>query len=124
MRLIRINAVRQKWCARGLSGKDFESIPEARLDRLRIVECGNWFRAWGGEPQDDRILFPSPRGRQVATKETSLIRERPKDLGAIEVGKFADIIAVSGDPLRDITELERVRFVMKGGEVFRHEITR
>jgi len=34
---------------------------------------------------------------------------------------FADIIAVNGDPLRDISELERVRFVMKGGEVYKNE---
>jgi imidazolonepropionase-like amidohydrolase len=33
-------------------------------------------------------------------------------------GKYGDIIAVAGNPLRDITELERVRFVMKGGAVF------
>ncbi len=43
------------------------------------------------------------------------------DLGTIETGKYADIIAVSADPLRDITELERVKFVMKGGEVYRNE---
>ncbi len=61
---------------------------------------------------------------QSATIVAADLLERPHDLGAIEVGKFADIIAVSGDPLRDITELERVRFVMKGGEVFRNEITR
>jgi len=61
---------------------------------------------------------------QSATIVAADLLERPHDLGAIEVGKFADIIAVSGDPLRDITELERVRFVMKGGEVFRNEIAR
>ncbi len=61
---------------------------------------------------------------QSATIVAADLLERPNDLGAIEAGKFADIIAVSGDPLRDITELERVRFVMKGGEVFRNEITR
>ncbi|MCM3871189.1 MAG: amidohydrolase family protein [Pyrinomonadaceae bacterium] len=61
---------------------------------------------------------------QSATIVAADLLERPNDLGAIEVGKFADLIAVSGDPLRDITELERVRFVMKGGEVFRNEITR
>jgi len=37
--------------------------------------------------------------------------------GAIEPGRFADIIAVDGDPLQDIRTMERVRFVMKGGEV-------
>lgn len=40
-------------------------------------------------------------------------------IGAIEPGKFADLIAVAGDPLADITELERVRFVMKDGKVVR-----
>ena len=38
-------------------------------------------------------------------------------VGTLEAGKFADVIAVSGDPLADITELERVQFVMKGGEI-------
>jgi imidazolonepropionase-like amidohydrolase len=42
-----------------------------------------------------------------------------KDVGAIEAGRYADLIAVSGNPLDDITELERVEFVMKGGEVIK-----
>jgi len=45
-------------------------------------------------------------------------------VGSVERGKFADVIAVAGDPLRDITELERVRFVMKGGVVYRDDITK
>jgi imidazolonepropionase-like amidohydrolase len=40
-------------------------------------------------------------------------------VGAIEAGKYADMIAVNGDPLKDITELERVQWVMKGGAVVR-----
>lgn len=44
-------------------------------------------------------------------------------VGAIQIGKLADLIAVKGDPLKDITELERVRFVMKGGVVYRDDLT-
>jgi imidazolonepropionase-like amidohydrolase len=44
------------------------------------------------------------------------------DIGSITKGKFADIVAVSGDPLTDIGETERVKFVMKGGEVFRNDL--
>jgi imidazolonepropionase-like amidohydrolase len=40
-------------------------------------------------------------------------------VGSIQTGRFADIVAVDGDPLRDITELQRVRFVMKGGVVYK-----
>ena len=43
-------------------------------------------------------------------------------IGAIEPGKFADLVAVAGDPIADITELERVRFVMKDGQVVRNEL--
>ena len=42
-------------------------------------------------------------------------------IGTIEKGKFADIIAVSGNPLSDVTEMERVKFVMKGGLMVRND---
>jgi len=42
-------------------------------------------------------------------------------VGSVEAGKFADLVAVSGDPLSDISELERVRFVIKGGQVIRND---
>lgn len=61
---------------------------------------------------------------QSATIAAADLLERPNDLGAIEPGKYADIIAIAGDPLGDISELERVRFVMKSGEVFRDELGR
>jgi imidazolonepropionase-like amidohydrolase len=43
-------------------------------------------------------------------------------IGSIDQGKYADLIAVSGDPLADITELQRVKFVMKGGKIIKNEV--
>jgi imidazolonepropionase-like amidohydrolase len=43
-------------------------------------------------------------------------------VGSIEKGKYADFVAVSGNPANDVTELERVKFVMKGGQVFRNDL--
>ena len=45
-----------------------------------------------------------------------------KHIGSIEKGKFADIIAVAGNPTTDVTEMERVKFVMKGGLVMRNDV--
>ena len=44
-------------------------------------------------------------------------------VGSLEQGKYADVIAVSGNPLDDITEMERVKFVMKGGVILKNELT-
>lgn len=56
---------------------------------------------------------------QAATVNAAELLGWPGDVGAIEAGAFADLIAVRGNPLEDIRELEDVRFVMKGGEVFK-----
>jgi imidazolonepropionase-like amidohydrolase len=45
-------------------------------------------------------------------------------VGSIEKGKFADFVGVSGNPANDVTELERVKFVMKGGQVVRNDLQR
>ena len=46
---------------------------------------------------------------------------REHDVGSVAVGKYADLVAVRGDPLQDITTLQRVEFVMKGGAVFKRD---
>jgi imidazolonepropionase-like amidohydrolase len=43
-------------------------------------------------------------------------------MGTIEAGKWADMVAVQGDPLKDITELSRVKFVLKSGYVFKNDL--
>lgn len=57
---------------------------------------------------------------QAATVEAAELIGWPDTVGAIEPGMFADIIAVNGDPLADVTVLENVSFVMKGGKVFKN----
>ena len=59
---------------------------------------------------------------QSATLTSSTMMGWQDKVGTVEKGKFADIIAVSGDPLQDITELQHVKFVMKGGEVIKNEM--
>jgi len=58
--------------------------------------------------------------RAVTSNAAEMLGWQDK-IGAIEPGKFADLVAVPGDPVADITELERVRFVMKNGEVVRND---
>jgi imidazolonepropionase-like amidohydrolase len=44
-------------------------------------------------------------------------------VGSIEKGKYADFVAVAGNPANDVTELERIKFVMKGGQVVRNDLS-
>lgn len=62
------------------------------------------------------------RAIQAATTVNAEVLGWQDQIGSIEKGKFADLIAVSGNPLADITELQRVRFVMKGGKVIRNDM--
>jgi imidazolonepropionase-like amidohydrolase len=56
---------------------------------------------------------------QAATARAAELVEMPGRLGVLAPGAFADVVAVEGDPLRDIRALHAVRFVMKDGRVFR-----
>lgn len=61
------------------------------------------------------------RAIQAATTINAEVMGWQDRIGSIQKGKYADLIAVSGNPLQDITELQRVKFVMKGGKVIRQE---
>ena len=58
--------------------------------------------------------------RAVTTNAAEMLGWQDR-VGSVEAGKFADLVAVAGDPLADISELERVRFVMKGGQIIRND---
>jgi len=60
---------------------------------------------------------------RAATSSAADLIGRAKDVGTVEPGKYADLIAVSADPLKDVRVLENVGFVMKGGVVYKDTIT-
>jgi imidazolonepropionase-like amidohydrolase len=62
------------------------------------------------------------RAIQAGTSINAEVMGWQNEIGSIEPGKYADLIAVSGDPLADITELQRVKLVIKGGKVIRNEL--
>jgi imidazolonepropionase-like amidohydrolase len=59
--------------------------------------------------------------RTITTSAAEMLGWQDR-IGTIEPGKFADIIAVAGDPIADIAELERVKFVMKDGQVVLNDL--
>ncbi len=67
-------------------------------------------------------LTPAQAIRAATSNAADLIG-RARDVGTVEAGKYADIIAVAADPLQNVTALENVSFVMKGGTVVKDAIT-
>lgn len=61
---------------------------------------------------------------QSATLQTARMLDAEADIGSLAVGKYADIVAVAGNPLDDIRTLRSIDFVMKGGEVYRDDARR
>lgn len=80
-------------CAYGTSGKQFAFMVKYGMTPMQAI--------------------------QAATSSAADLLGHANELGSIKVGKFADLIAVSGDPLKDISLLERVEFVMKDGKVYK-----
>ena len=77
------------------SAKEFEEYMKLGMTPMQAIICG--------------------------TKVNAEILKKDHEIGTVEAGKFADLIAVKGDPLKDITELQRVKFVMIGGKVVKNE---
>ena len=63
--------------------------------------------------------MPASFALQAATKNASKLLRMDKDVGSVEAGKYADIVAVDGDPTSDISLMKHMDFVMKGGHVYK-----
>jgi imidazolonepropionase-like amidohydrolase len=121
-----------------------EGTPAGRRDRKRAeLHVTSFQRALkagvrivfgtdvGGFPWTDPIAQEFPHlvefgmtpmaAIQTATVNAAEMLGMSGQLGAISPGAYADIVAVPGDPLKDVKELERVSFVMKDGKVFRND---
>jgi len=119
-----------------------EDTPEGKRDRLRASAHEASFKKalkagvkivygtdMGGIPWTEPVAQDFPRmvefgmapmdAIQSATSRAAVMLDMEGKIGVIAPGAFADVIAVNGDPLRDINLLENVDFVMKDGQVFR-----
>jgi imidazolonepropionase-like amidohydrolase len=65
--------------------------------------------------------MPASAAIQAATLNAATLLGVEKEVGSLEPGKAADLIAVEGDPTVDVTVLKAVKFVMKDGKVFKDE---
>ena len=105
------------------------SFRKALNARLRIVfgtDMGGipWQESEAQEFQRMVSLGMSPMAAiQSATSRPAEMLDSKGQLGVIAPAAYADIVAVSGDPLRDVGELEKVKFVMKNGTVFKNELS-
>jgi imidazolonepropionase-like amidohydrolase len=122
-----------------------EDTPEGRRDRKRVAVHGPSFQRAlkagvrivfgtdvGGFTWNDPIAQEFGRMVELGMSPLAAIRsatsapaemlDRQGELGIIAKGAYADLIAVRGDPLKDVRELLRVGFVMKGGSVFKNEL--
>jgi imidazolonepropionase-like amidohydrolase len=61
---------------------------------------------------------------RAATSRAADLLDEKGELGVVAPSAYADIIAVTGDPVKNIKELGNVRFVMKGGSIFKNEIAK
>ena len=128
-----------------LKGAKFPDATDERYDRVydslvqRVMKSGVKFAAgsdmgwfYPGKTRGEASISRFPTLHKAGMPSLDVIRAITTNaaemlgwqdrIGAVEAGKFADLIAVAGDPIADITELERVRFVMKGGQVIRNDI--
>jgi imidazolonepropionase-like amidohydrolase len=99
-----------------------ENFQRAALAGVKLAygtDAGVYPHGWNGKQFAHMVkwgLTPMQAIQSATLNAADLLGWSAK-VGSIETGHFADLIAVDGDPTADVTELERVGFVMKGGEV-------
>ena len=117
---------------KGYSEKIPQRLASALKAKVRVASGSDMYFVFPGKTRGQASLMVLDALRREGLAPLEVIRAATVNAaellgwqdraGAIEAGKFADIIAVEGDPLKNILEFQRVRFVMKGGRVVKNEL--
>ena len=116
-----LDKIQSRWA------KQLDALPRALEAGVRIAVGTNFIgpphMTHGGNALEFELLvkagMDASRAIVAGTKVGAEAMGLEHEIGTVEAGKYADLVAVDGDPLSDISELARVQFVMKGGEVVR-----
>ena len=101
--------------------ENFQKAARAGVKIAYGTDAGVYPHGWNGKQFAHMVkwgLTPMHAIQAATTNAADLLGWNDR-VGVIAPGAFADLIAVDGDPLKDVTELERVKFVMKGGTVYK-----
>ena len=104
--------------------ENFQKAVRAGVKVAYGTDAGVYPHGWNGKQFAHMVRWGMTPAQaiQAATLNAADLLGWSDRVGTLEAGRFADLIAVRGDPLRDVTELERVAFVMKGGAVVKNEL--
>lgn len=106
-----------------LQRENFQKAVQEGIKLAFGTDAGVFPHGWNGRQFAKMVAWGMTpmQAIQSATTSAAELLGWSDRVGSIAPGQFADIIAVNGDPLKDISELERVAFVMKGGVVYKHD---
>ena len=104
-----------------LQRESFRRAVQAGVKLAYGTDAGVYPHGWNGKQFAKMVQYGMTpmQAVQSATLHAADLLGWSDRVGSVQPGRFADLVAVDGDPLADITRLERVQFVMKGGAVYR-----
>jgi imidazolonepropionase-like amidohydrolase len=104
-----------------LQRENFRRAAQAGVKIAYGTDAGVYPHGWNGKQFAHMVRYglTPMQAIQSATQSAAELLGWADKVGSVAPGRYADIIAVDGDPLKDVTELERVTFVMKGGVVYK-----
>ncbi|MEP7226365.1 MAG: amidohydrolase family protein [Gemmatimonadales bacterium] len=104
-----------------LQRENFRRAVKAGVKIAYGTDAGVFPHGWNGKQFAHMVRYglTPMQAIQSATQSAAELLGLADAVGTVSNGRYADIVAVDGDPLKDITELERITFVMKGGVVYK-----